>query len=121
MIREEIRKAGIGILDIKYTSPIARAQASVEAENFSRAVQASQAVFELQPEVADMINGDEVLKGHMAMFGVDAKFRRSESEVRKIREQRQEKQYQLMEQEQQKSNMEVAQGAANIEAQEQPV
>lgn len=112
-------QAGITELDIKYVSPIAKAQASIEAEDFGRAMQASQVVLELQPQSADLINGDEVLKGHMKVFGVDPKFLRSDNEVRKLRQERAEAEQRIEEEKQQESAMANAEKAANIESQQQ--
>lgn len=73
-------------LDIKFVSQIAKAQRATEAENFSRALSVVAPIIEIQPEITDLINGDEVVKFASSIFSLPAKLLRGNEEVQAIRE-----------------------------------
>jgi len=86
-VPDSLKSAG-GQLKVSYTSLIARAQAAAEAENFTRAVQATGPILEFQPEVMDNIDGDLVLRHNMEKMGVNRNFLRSKAAVKQLRDQR---------------------------------
>lgn len=73
-------------LEVRFVSQIARAQESVEGDNFMRALQASAAVIQLNPETADIINGDESLKYIFRSYGAPLGNLRKDSDLKKFRE-----------------------------------
>lgn len=77
-----------GRLKVVYNSMIAKAMTTAEAENFTRAIQISEAVFSLDPAVADNLDSDKILRNNMRAMGVNQDFMRDESDRDKIREQR---------------------------------
>lgn len=79
----------LGELVIKYTSTIARSQLIVQSENIMRAINASVAVIQVQPEVMDNIDGDKLLRHNFTIYGVDPSILRSETDVEKLRAARQ--------------------------------
>jgi len=73
---------------IRYKSAIAKAQVTSEADNVLRAVDATGAVIEAQPETMDNIDGDELLLYNLNLFNAPAKTIRSKTkrdEIRKAR------------------------------------
>jgi hypothetical protein len=75
-------------ISIRYTSMIARAQSSMEAEPLNRALQASATILQAQPQTLDYLDGDKVLKKNMNVFGADHSVLKTDAEVKKIREDR---------------------------------
>jgi len=76
-------------LTIKYVSSITQAQLAVQAENLNRALAASAGILQLQPEAMDNIDGDKIIKHNFETFNVDPDLLRSDSDKKKIREDRQ--------------------------------
>lgn len=83
-------KGGNAELVIEYRSTIAQAQLITQAENVVRAINSTAFVVGSQPEVMDLIDGDKLLKKNFKTYNVDPDIMRSESEVKKVRQQRQE-------------------------------
>lgn len=84
-IPNELRNAK---LEVKFISQIARAQESIEGDNFLRAFQASAGVAELDPTSMDVVNTDEVVKFLFKTYGSPLHLLRKEQEVKQIRESR---------------------------------
>ena len=76
-------------LSVKYLSSIAQAQLTVQSDNISRAIGASASIIQIQPEVMDNIDGDKIVRENFDIYGVDPSLLREESEVQKLRKQRQ--------------------------------
>lgn len=91
VLKEQIERQN-GSLGIRFTSLIARAQAAAEAENLTRAIQASAPVFDFQPEVGDILDGDTILRDNLKKMGVPGEFARTEGRVRQLRQERAEAQ-----------------------------
>ena len=92
---------------IRYTSMIARAQASLEAETLQRALASSATILQAQPQTMDLIDGDEVLKMNMDIFGVNHRVLRSDKDVKNMRQARAQQQQQEMQAEQEKMQAEA--------------
>jgi hypothetical protein len=75
-------------LSVIYTSQIAKAQRTSEAETLNRVLGASAAVIQYQPDVMDNINGDEVLKGNAKVFGLPEEYLNSVEAVADTRKAR---------------------------------
>lgn len=101
-------------IKIRYTSMIARAQSSMEAETLGRALAASATIIQSQPQTMDLIDGDEVLKMNMDIFGVNHRILRDDKEVKGMRDARakQQQEEQQLEQERLQSESQKNQMAA---------
>lgn len=95
-VPEELKNAS---LEVKFVSQLARAQESVDGDNFLRAFAAASQVATVQPSSMDYFNGDEAVKFLMKTFGAPLYILRKEADVAKLREQ-QAMQQQMMEQQQ---------------------
>jgi len=82
-------KGGDFDLEIEYRSTIAQAQLITQSENVVRAINSTAFVVGSQPEVMDLIDGDKLLRRNFKIYNVSPDLMRSESDVKKIREQRQ--------------------------------
>ncbi len=84
-------------LQVQYTSQIARAQKTVEAENFTRVFGLVAPLIETKPEVLDLYDGDAIVRDIHDQYGLPAEYLLPDRAVEGIRQQRQEQ----MEQQQQ--------------------
>jgi hypothetical protein len=84
-----ISESGNGELDIIYTGPLVRAQRADIAQGVSRWVASLAELGEIVPEVLDIPNWDEISKELGSLEGVPAKLMNSESQIKKIRKDRQ--------------------------------
>ena len=100
-IPEELGDLKGGKLKIKYTSAIAKAQITSEAENIVRAIESTSVIIQAQPEVLDLIDGDKLLKYNWEIFGAPTTSLRSGKEVEEIRKARAEAQQKMEQQEDQ--------------------
>lgn len=94
-------------LRVQYTSQIARAQKTAEAENFTRVFGLVAPLIETKPEVLDLYNGDAIVRDIHDQFGLPAEYLLGERNVAQMREQRQQQmeEQQQMEQAQQESEI----------------
>ena len=104
-------------LQIVYTSQIAKAQRTAEANTLMKVLQASAPVIEAQPEVMDNIDGDNVLRYNANIFGLPAEMLRAEKEVQGTRQQRAEAQQQAMAAQQENLEADTAQKMAKAQPQ----
>ena len=97
-----------GNISIVYNSMIAKAMQMAEAESFTRAIQISEPLFNIDPQVGDNIDADVGLRKVFKTLGVDSEFLRSVGDRDERRQQRaqQEQQQAQLEQEQQQSETE---------------
>lgn len=79
-------------LEVKFVSQIARAQESVEGDNFMRALQASAGIAQLDPASMDVINTDEAVKFLFRTYGAPLNNLRKQKDVDNLRAQRQQAQ-----------------------------
>ena len=87
-VPDELREATNGKLVIRYKSAIAKAQITSEADNVMRALQASEAVINAQPEIMDNIDGDELLLYNLNIFNAPANTIRTKAKREDIRKAR---------------------------------
>jgi hypothetical protein len=104
-------------LKIVYTSQIAKAQRTGEANTLTKVLQATGVILEVQPDVFDNINGDEVLKFHARNFGLPEIMLKSDKEVAEARKARAEQQQAMMQAQQE--NMQADTQKKQSEAQQQ--
>lgn len=102
-------------LKIIYTSQIAKAQRTGEANTLMKVLQASAPVLEAQPDVMDNINGDAVLKYNAKMFGLPEEMLKGEEQVKATREQRAKAQQEMMAAQQQNVEADTAQKQAKAQ------
>jgi hypothetical protein len=79
---EELKSSSLKKLQVRFISPIARAQRAIESENFNRALQATAPLVEAMPEILDNIDGDKVLRKNMEIFGADFSLLKSDKEIK---------------------------------------
>lgn len=79
-------------LDVVYTSMIAKAQRTIEAGNFDRAIAMIAPVANAQPEILDNIDGNALVKYASDIYGLPQELVRSDMEVKSIRRGRQQAQ-----------------------------
>jgi len=77
-------------LDVRYSSPIARAQRAQEASALQAALQASIGAIQLDSTASDIINSEMIVRENFAIYGAPQKVLRRRAEVEAIREARQE-------------------------------
>jgi len=94
-------------LSIKYSSMIARAQRSSEAENITRSLNVVMPLMQADPTILDNINGDAVLKHSANIFNVPEEIFRSDKEVKELRGARQEREQTAMDQQEQMNEAET--------------
>lgn len=79
-------------IKIVYTSQIAKAQRTGEANTLTKVMQATGLLLEAQPDVLDNINGDEVLRHNAKIFGLPETMLNSKKQVEGTRKARAEQQ-----------------------------
>jgi len=97
--------------EVRYSSMIARAQRSSEAENINRIMNIMGPIAQFDPSVLDNVDSDNLLKYVASIFNVPQVIFRKDQEVEAMREQRQQQQQQQM---QEQSNMNQAETAAKV-------
>lgn len=75
-------------LRVKYVSPISRAQMQTQAESFMGAMQYMQPIMAINPESADNIDPDAVVRDTQKVFGYPEIYLRPEKDVQAMREAR---------------------------------
>lgn len=81
-------------LRIVFTSPIAKAQEQVGANNLMRAFQVASPFISLKPESIDVLNVDNMVRGVADMFSLDPRFLNTDDVISEIRKQRNDMQMQ---------------------------
>lgn len=93
---------------VRYTSLVAKAQRTMEAGNFSRAMQLIAPMVQAQPESLDYLDGDATVKYAADIFGVSASIIRDDAKVEEIRKARQQAQAQQSQMQAQMQQAEIA-------------
>lgn len=75
-------------LEVKFVSQIARAQESVDGDNFMRAFQNIMAIAQVDPTIIDIIDPDKTGRFLFKTYGASLDNLRKESDVTKLRDQR---------------------------------
>lgn len=96
-------------IQIIYTSQIAKAQRTGEANTLLKVLQAMGPMIEVQPDIMDNINGDEVLRHNARVFGLPEKMLNASEAVEQTRKQRAEQQQAMMEAQQENMQADTAQ------------
>lgn len=73
-------------LEINYTSQIAKAQKAAGANTLTRVLQSVGPLIEMNPQLLDVINSDEALRGHAAIFDLPEEYLNGVEEVKQVRE-----------------------------------
>lgn len=71
-------------LNIRYTSMLARAQASIKGEALNRALAASATILQANPSLLQVVNGEKAFRDNLNTYGVDFDVINSESEYADI-------------------------------------
>lgn len=100
------------VIDVQYSSMVARTQRMTEGQNIMRTIQAIAPFVQMDQGVMDYINGDLALKKIAKIYGFPQDVIRKDKEVEKIREQKAQAQQALIQQQMQSAQMQQAQGAA---------
>lgn len=95
-------------LKIIYTSQIAKAQRTGEANTLNKILQACGPMLQVQPDMLDNLNGDGIIRYFANTFGAPAEMLNPEKQVAKTREARQQQQQAMMQAEQDKVAAETA-------------
>jgi hypothetical protein len=83
------------VAGVRYLSPLARAQQLEEVTATERLFANAGAMMAIKPDVADMLDGDEALRGMGKALGVPSKVLRSVDDVAKLREMRAQQEAQM--------------------------
>lgn len=86
-------------LRVQYTSQIARAQKTTEAENFTRVFSIVAPILQMKPEVLDLYDADAIVRDIHDQFDTPAPYLLAKRQVDKIRQARQEEAQEMQEME----------------------
>lgn len=75
-------------LQIKYSSQIAKAQRTSEANNFTRVMGIIAPIAQVQPEIMERINGDGVIKYVTGIYDIPEEVLRTDKELKQIHDMR---------------------------------
>lgn len=103
-------------LKIVYTSQIAKAQRTGEANTLIKVLQACGPLLEVQPDIFDNLNGDEILRYNANMFGLPHEMLNNPKQVAQTRQGRAEQQQAMMQAQQANVEADTAQKAAKAQA-----
>jgi len=109
------------VIDVKYSSLIARAQRSNEGSNIIRTIQTAEPFINADPSVLDNINGDIALRKIARIYGFPQEILRTEKQVLDIRKARAEAQEEALRQQQAAAETEQATKVVSAQAQAQRV
>ena len=84
---DSLKKSGVDV-DIVFTNQLSRSQRMQDVSAIQAWIQDLTVLFQLKPEIADYINGDEITKLVADIGGVPAKAVTDDGEVQQIRQQR---------------------------------
>ena len=101
-----------GDIKIVYTSQIAKAQRTGEANTLTKVMQATGILLEAQPDVLDNIDGDAVLRHNAKIFGLPEEMLKSKKDVEGTRKARAEQQEAMMKAQQDNMNADTQQKQA---------
>jgi len=106
-------------LEVRYTSQIAKAQRSVDAENAMRAVQMATPFVEVNPDVMDNFNADAFVRYGADIYGLPESLMTHPKQMEQMRQGRQEAAQQQQQMEQAQGEADIAQTMAGAAAQDQ--
>lgn len=76
-------------IDVRYTSLIARAQRSSDAQSIMRVIQAASPFIQLDPSIVDLFNGEKTVRVLTEVYGAPQEMIRNQVEIDTIRKNRQ--------------------------------
>ncbi len=76
--------------DVEYVSPLARAQRQSEANGLLRVFEIGSPIIQMQPDSAQIINGEDTIRYLGDLFGVPNSLFKSPEEMAQIKQQQQE-------------------------------
>jgi hypothetical protein len=85
--------------DIEYVSPLARAQRQTDANGLLRVFEIASPIIQMQPESAQIVNGEDTIRWLGDLFGTPNSLFKSEEEMAQIRQQQAEQQQMMQLQE----------------------
>jgi len=91
------------VFEVRYSSMIARAQRSSEAENINRIMNTMAPIAQFSPEVLDNLDSDKLLKYVASIFNIPQIIFRREEDIEAMRQQRQQQMEAQMQQQAQLS------------------
>lgn len=97
-----------GQLNVFFSSQIAKAQRVADATNVQRFIESSAVAIQIQPNAADIINSEEIIKLNARLFGVDQRIFREDSEVEEIRQDRNNEEEAMAEEQTNQANAKTA-------------
>jgi hypothetical protein len=93
---------------VRYSSLIAKAQRTSEAQNLNRVIEAISPFVQTSPDVMDNFDSDQAAKFAAQIYGLPAKILRDDKDVKNMRAQRAQQQQAAAQQQQQAHQAEVA-------------
>lgn len=106
-------------LEVKFVSQIARAQESVEGDNFLRAFQSAAGLAQLDPTAMDVIDTDLAVKFLFKVYGSPLSTLRKDQDVAKLRQERQKQQQAAMQAQLDQANSQSAKNIAQADSLQQ--
>jgi len=82
--------------DVEYVSPLARAQRQTDANGLLRVFEIASPIIQMQPESAQIINGEDTIRWLGDLFGTPNSLFKSEEEMEQMRQQQQQAQQMAM-------------------------
>lgn len=102
------------MIDVRYSSLIAKAQRQTDAQNIIRTVEMVAPFVQADPAVLDLINGDEAVRSIATMNGLPQRILRTKEEIDAIRQQKAQAAQQQQEQAQQMMQAEAIGKLGNL-------
>jgi hypothetical protein len=103
-------------LEIKFVSQLAKAQESIEADNFLKAYNIIGAIAQVSPQAMDYLNTDEVVKFSMRTYGAPLSLLNKQEEVETVRQDRAQQQQEAIEAQKAQMDSKTAEQTANAAA-----
>lgn len=100
------------VLNVQYSSQIAKAQRSADANSFMRVIGTIGPIVQMQPEIMDNIHGDQALRFLAKAYGLPEEVIRPLEDVVQAREARQQQQAMAEQQQQEQHNADLVQKSA---------
>lgn len=112
LFEEAPEALGNMILNVQYSSQIAKAQRAADANSFLRVIETVSPIIQMQPEVMDNIHGDQALRYIAKAYGIPEEVLRPQEDVVQAREARQQQQAMAEQQQQEQHQADVVQKSA---------
>tara|TARA_R110000803_G_scaffold52732_2_gene108473 strand:- start:13119 stop:14723 length:1605 start_codon:yes stop_codon:yes gene_type:complete len=100
--------------DIEYVSPLARAQRQADAGGLLRVFEIGSPILQMQPESAQIVNGEEAIRWLADMFGVPNSLIKTAEQMQALKQAQAEAQQQQQQMEQLQQGLAAAQQGADV-------